>query len=285
MGVEFRSANDDLSALIRSRLPSLRESERRVAELVLQRRAGVADMSVVDVREAAGVASSTVVRACQRLGFHGFHELRMAAARAWGRRITPRKESPDPMTDALRSSARTAAEAAASVLATVSEQDFAKAVSLLAAARRVIVYGAGMSGPVSADIAYRLRASGLVIDNPTDQNAARIAASNVDPSTACLLISHTGSTLTTIDMAARCRTGGGCLVAITSYENTPLAEHATVALVGGGEDLGFHMEATASRIAHLTILDALCLAIIHVQADTAQRALQQAADITSSTTL
>lgn len=283
--MEQHSLGDELSARIRTRLPSLRDSERRVAELVLDRRAGIVDMSVVDVREAAGVASATVIRACQSLGFQGFHELRIEVARAWGRRATLDGEGDDPVRDALRAAARMATEASASVRATVSEQDFAEAVRLLGVAGRVVVFGAGMSGPVAADVAYRLRAIGLAVDSPGDQNAARIAASNVDAATVGLLISHTGSTLATLDVAKRCRAGGATVVTLTSYVNTPLAEHASVALVAGGEDLGVHLEATASRIAHLTVLDALCLALIHVRGDAARRALRRAADITNSTTL
>ncbi|MYR03074.1 MurR/RpiR family transcriptional regulator, partial [Streptomyces sp. SID6139] len=69
------------SARIRARLSELRETEARVAQVVLDQGAALVHLSVSDVAALAGTASSTVVRTCQRLGFRGFQELKLEAAR------------------------------------------------------------------------------------------------------------------------------------------------------------------------------------------------------------
>ncbi|MYT24432.1 MurR/RpiR family transcriptional regulator, partial [Streptomyces sp. SID7760] len=68
--MEFDSATrDGLAAYVRARLSELRDTEARVAQVVLDKSAELVHLSVSDVAALAGTAPSTVVRACQRLGF------------------------------------------------------------------------------------------------------------------------------------------------------------------------------------------------------------------------
>jgi DNA-binding MurR/RpiR family transcriptional regulator len=69
--MEQNSGGGRLSAQIRARLPELPETEARVAQVVLDQGTALVRLSVSDVAALAGTASSTVVRACKRLGFRG----------------------------------------------------------------------------------------------------------------------------------------------------------------------------------------------------------------------
>lgn len=138
----------------------------------------------------------------------------------------------------------------------------------------------GLSGAVATDAAYRLRALGLAADLPPDPLTAHLAAELLPERSVCLAISHSGATRST-GGSRRARAAGAAVVTITSYAGSPLAEESTWVLVGGGQDLVLGMEAVASRLAHLTIIDTLSMMLLALGGDRAGRAVAASADVTA----
>ncbi|MEE1823485.1 MurR/RpiR family transcriptional regulator [Streptomyces sp. BE20] len=270
-----------LAAHIRARLGELRGTEARVARVVLARGADLVDLSVSDVAELAGTAPSSVVRACQRLGFRGYQELKIAAVRQAPAPAPDPADPRDPAARALADTVRAAREALDGMAATLGADDLRAAAEALGSADHVLVVGAGLSGAVVLDAAYRLRALGILADSPADPITAQFAAAQLPSTAACLAVSHTGATRTVVDAARHARANGAAVVALTSYARSPLSETATHTLVAGGQDLVFGLETTASRIAHLTVVDALTSTLLSLRGETAERALRLSADVTA----
>ncbi|WP_327280584.1 MurR/RpiR family transcriptional regulator [Streptomyces sp. NBC_01205] len=267
-----------LAAHIRAHLSELRDTEARVAQVVLDKGAELVHLSVSDVATLAGTAPSSVVRACQRLGFRGYQELKIAAARQAPAQEPSRDR--DPAARALADTVRAAREALDGVAATVTPERLRAAAELIGGATRVLVVGAGLSGAVVLDTAYRLRALGCAVDAPADPLTAQLAASQLTPAGACLAISHTGATRSTVDAARGARQAGASVVALTSYARSPLSEASDCTLVAGGQDLVFGLETVASRLAHLTVIDALTLTLLGLRGAPAEAALRLSADVT-----
>ncbi|MEU2832108.1 MurR/RpiR family transcriptional regulator [Streptomyces lavendulae] len=276
--MEIHSVKGGLAAHIRAHLSELRDTEARVAQVVLDKGAELVHLSVSDVATLAGTAPSSVVRACQRLGFRGYQELKIAAARQAPAPEPSRDQ--DPAARALTDTVRAAREALDGVAATVSPDQLRAAARMVDAANRVLVAGAGLSGAVALDTAYRLRALGCAVDAPADPLTAQLAAAQLTPADVCLAISHTGATRSTVDAARRARQAGTPVVALTSYARSPLTESSTCTLVAGGQDLVFGLETVASRLAHLAVIDALALTLLGLRGETAEAALRLAADVT-----
>ncbi|AEW98478.1 MurR/RpiR family transcriptional regulator [Streptantibioticus cattleyicolor] len=268
-----------LSAHVRAQLSGLRDTEARVARVVLDKGADLVHLSVSDVAALAGTAPSSVVRACQRLGFRGYQELKIAAARE-APAATPSSE-PDPAARALADTVRAAREALDGLATTLPASTLRQAAEALAVAPSVLVVGAGLSGAVALDAAYRLRALGLVVDAPADPLTAQLAASQLAPAAVCLAVSHTGATRSTVDAARRARTAGAAVISLTSYARSPLSETSTHTLVAGGQDLVFGLETVASRLAHLAVVDALTLTLRTLRGAAAETALRFSADVTA----
>ena len=70
----------ELTQTISNELPTMRRSERKVAELVLSRPAEVIRMRIVDLAEQALVSEPTVIRFCRAVGCNGFLEFKLALA-------------------------------------------------------------------------------------------------------------------------------------------------------------------------------------------------------------
>ncbi|MFD9455262.1 MurR/RpiR family transcriptional regulator [Streptomyces sp. NPDC059985] len=277
--MEIHSApGGGLAAHIRSRLPELRETEARVARVVLDKGAELVHLSVSDVAALAGTAPSSVVRACQRLGFRGYQELKINAARQ-APAPEPSRDR-DPAARALADTVRAAQDALNGLAATVTPERLRAAAGLVDAAARVLVVGAGLSGAVALDAAYRLRALGCAVDAPADPLTAQLAASQLTAPAVCLAISHTGATRSTVDAARRARRAGAGVVAVTSYARSPLSETSDCTLVAGGQDLVFGLETVAGRLAHLAAIDALTLTLLGLRGAPAEEALRLSADVT-----
>ena len=60
--------------------PSLRVAEKRVADYIGQHPDEVVYLSVTELAERSGTSEATVVRLCQRAGYRGYQELKIAVA-------------------------------------------------------------------------------------------------------------------------------------------------------------------------------------------------------------
>lgn len=225
--------------------------------------------SVSEAGELAGTAESTVIRACQRIGFKGFHDIKLALARDLANQTrdndelerpqdlgptTPRADIPERV---LRESALALQDA----LKTLDTTAYSEAVGALAEAKRVLIVGNGTSSAPAIDAAYRLMTLGLVVHCPADAFGQHLAAHALDDRDVLVAISHTGSTRETLRPSEAARQGGARVVAVTSYLRSPLTTLADHALVAGGPELGFRQEAMTSRLAHLAVLDAVFVGI------------------------
>ncbi|MYV44308.1 MurR/RpiR family transcriptional regulator [Streptomyces sp. SID2888] len=270
-----------LAARIRVRLPELPDTEARVARVALEQGPALVHLSVSDVAALAGTAPSTVVRACQRLGFRGFQELKIEAARGALAPTPPAAYSDDPAARALADTVRASRDALDGLAATLDPAVVAAAAAALDSAPRVVVAAAGLSVAVAYDVAYRLRALGCLVDAPADALTAQLAAAQLPPDGVCFAISHTGATRSTVDTARRARAAGAAVVALTSYARSPLSEAGTHVLVAGGQDLVFGLETSASRIAHLAAVDTLTHTLMALRPEQARRHLHLSADVTA----
>ncbi|EFL00322.1 MULTISPECIES: MurR/RpiR family transcriptional regulator [unclassified Streptomyces] len=280
----------DLAAHIRSHLSGLSGAEARVARTVLDLGERLVGLSVSEVAALAETAPSSVVRTCQRLEFRGFQELKIAAARQAPR---PAREpgaaggpadsgdAADPAARALAATLAASREALDGLRTTLPPARLGEAARLLHGASRVLVVGAGLSQPVVADAAYRLRAVGRAVDAPTDPLTAQLSAGLLTDSSVCLAVSHTGATRSTVDAARRARLQGAAVLALTSYVRSPLTETSDCVLVAGGQDLVLGLEAVASRLAHLAVIDALVQTLLDLGGDEARRALDVSAEVTA----
>lgn len=267
---------------IRALVPVLNPSERKVATFFLEARDKVMDRSVTDVAEIVGVSASSVVRACQRLGFRGFQDIKLALA---GDRTAPSLpfaadvDDHDSAATVLAKVLAGGQEALQNAASTVEPSDFAAAVELVAASRRLLFAGVGTSAPLAQDAAYRFMSVGLDAEAPADVHVQHVRARLLTPADVCIAVSHTGATRETLSVVEAAQAAGARTIAVTSFVRSPLIQFADIALVAHSRELTYRIEAMASRIAHLSILDALLVAVSMVNQSRSARAQATTADV------
>jgi DNA-binding MurR/RpiR family transcriptional regulator len=146
----------------------LAPAERRVAQFFAESADQATFLPVAKIAAKLGVSTATVVRTAQRLGYTGLPELKDELRAAMLRRLpTPAERfahSLDELTGGLGALPATLFTRQARMLTeaaqTVSPKDFARAVELLAAAERIIVFGQPPYGPLAEHFATEVRRYG-----------------------------------------------------------------------------------------------------------------------------
>lgn len=266
---------------IRSLLPSLPQSDRRVAQAVLDDPALAVTSTAEKLARRAHSSSSTVVRCCQRMGFKGLRELQLMLARET--QAEPLQHGDIADDDTVAAVLLKVFDAAARTLGdgvrTVDPGRFSEAVNAVARARRVMFVGVGTSAPLAQDAAYRFSTIGVSASAPGDVHVQHVAARLLRPGDVCVAITHTGATRETLMTLRTAREVGARTVAVTSFARSPIARSADIVLVSGGPEQSFRHEAMASRLAHLCLLDAIYVAVALRSKDAARRALDAAAEV------
>ena len=94
-----------------------------------------------------------------------------------------------------------------------------------------------------------------------DVHAQHVAARMLTPADVFFAVSHTGSTTETLAAARAARTARATVVALTSFATSPLTEIADHVIVAGSSETAYRVGAMASRIVHLTVIDAILVAL------------------------
>lgn len=210
-GSEDVAPTTRIATVINSLLPS----ERRVVELILADAEGVVEITAQDLADRAGVARSTVVRACQSLGYRGYPQLRVALTRELAQ--SGGREREDYGTRALgriRADIDALAASLPQIASVLTDEAVESAVDLIVGAGRLLAIANGLSSPLAIDLAMRLTAVGRPTEFVADQIGQQIAARQLSASDTCIVISGSGANESSLRSARAVKAAGARLVVV-----------------------------------------------------------------------
>jgi DNA-binding MurR/RpiR family transcriptional regulator len=260
--------------------PSLSPAEDRVAQRVLDDPKAAASLTISELAAAAETSETTVLRFCRRLGLPGYPQLRLGLA----------AESAQPRTTSAQTSDISAKDSIDDVIAKVSFADASAveetaqqldreslraAAAAIGSAKRVDIYGIGASAVVGIDLQQKLHRIGVVAFAWNDPHISLTSATLLGKGDVAVAVSHSGTTYETIEALDAARARGATTVAITNFPLSLLAERADLLLTTAARETPLRSGATASRIAALTVVDCLYIAVAQRHLARAQRAVQQ----------
>jgi DNA-binding MurR/RpiR family transcriptional regulator len=258
----------DVIVRIRSLLPSLAPAEQRVGRAVTSDPERAARLTISELARLAETSEATVVRFCRSVEVASYPALRIAIA-TWAGRADADGELPlssdihadDDLADVVAKIAGSDARAVRDTAAALDLQQLALAIDAVVAAGRVDIYGVGASGFVALDLQQKLHRIGLVAFAWTDPHMAITSAANLRPGDVAIGLSHTGTTIDTIDALGRARHSGAQTIAVTNFANSPITGCAGLLLSTSVQETTFRAGAMASRIAALTVVDCLFVGV------------------------
>jgi RpiR family transcriptional regulator, carbohydrate utilization regulator len=241
----------------------LRPSEQRLADYVLANPRAVLDLSMTELAARANASQPTIARFCQALGCSGFREfkIRLAQSVAPGVSSVYRDIEPDESASGIVEKVfdRTLG-ALIEVRNNLSPNSVEQAVSLLAQAARVELYGAGGSGIAAQDIQHKFFRLGVPSVAYADPHTFTMSAALLGPRDVVVAVSNTGRTRDIVEAARTARANGAAVIAIT-HSHSPLAQLATVGLASNIVEETDVFSPMTSRLSHLAIGDILAVGV------------------------
>lgn len=279
--------SDDLLRDLRAALPSLRPSERRVADLVLADPVAAVDLTINDLAERGDTSVASVVRFCRTLGYSGYSDFRLTLASSVGRESVSLgrfgvSDSDIVATDDAESVvAKLAFHEAHDIEATAAGIDL-KALDAVAAAivaaPRTDIYGSASSGLTAADLQQKLHRVGLISYHWTDVHLALTSAAVLTAGCVAIGFSHSGRTIETADSLASARERGATTVLVTNFPASPIAQEVDYVLATSATETRYRPGAMSGRIAQLAVVDFLFVRIAQLMSDRAAEPLELSFD-------
>jgi DNA-binding MurR/RpiR family transcriptional regulator len=258
----------DVIVGIRSLLPSLAPAEQRVGLAITSDPERAARLTISELARWAQTSEATVVRFCRSIKVPSYPDLRIAIA-TWAGRADADGELPlssdihadDGLAEVVGKIAGSDARAVRDTAAALDLQQLRQAIDAVVEARRVDIYGVGASGFVALDLQQKLHRIGLVAFGWTDPHMAITSASNLRSGDVAIGLSHTGTTIDTMDALTQARRSGARTIVVTNFANSPITGCADVLLLTSAQETTFRAGAMASRIAALTVVDCLFVGV------------------------
>jgi DNA-binding MurR/RpiR family transcriptional regulator len=268
---------------IRARAPELSPAERRVSKAVLADPIASSAKTISELAQAASTSETTVVRFAQALGFSGYPELRLAlAGAAAAERVQSKRSVPGgdiTADDDLRTLASKVGysnmRAVQETVEQIDQATLSAAVDRLVAARRIDIYGAAASAIVALDLQMKLHRIGRASFAWADHHVAVPSAALLTRHDVAIGISHSGATQDTIDALGEAHSHGATTIALTNFPGSPITAVSDLVLTTAAREATFRSGAIGSRIAALTLVDCLFVAVAQRNLPATQRALER----------
>ncbi|HEX2912282.1 MAG TPA: MurR/RpiR family transcriptional regulator [Chloroflexia bacterium] len=235
-------------------------AERKIAEYILQNPGQTIRFSVQELSDASRASRASIVRFCRTLGYSGYKDFKLAlAAQIHGSVPIERQdvEMGDDIMSITRKVFQSDLQAIADSLEILDPAEVERAVEAFDKATRIEFYGVGSSASTALDAYYRFLRLGLPVNIVSDPYMQAIVSAQLGPGQVAFAISHSGRTEEVIFALQKAKEMGATTICLTSNTRGEVIQYADIKLITAARETAFRSQAMASRIAHLSVVDAL----------------------------
>ncbi|MGH2316236.1 MurR/RpiR family transcriptional regulator [Planococcus sp. SE5232] len=264
-------------AAIRGSYRHFSEKEKKIADYVLNDPKNIIHLTINQIADELGLAESTIFRFCQRIGFKGFQAFKISLAAevvAPLKDIHEKIEEGDSISAVTEKVFRSNIKTLEDTLQIVDTEAMEQATVKLLKARKIDFYGNGGSAMVAMDGYHKFVRLGLHVSMNLDSHMQLMAASQLQSDDVAIVISHSGSTTDVLDVLRVLKEKGVTIICVTNFAKSPLSKESDIALYTISEETDFRSEALSSRIAQLSLIDALYTNLMIIRGNEGKKALQ-----------
>lgn len=238
----------------------LTNSESKIANFVLENFNETLDCNVSELADNAGVSDASVVRFCKSLGYKGFQDFKISAAKdvlPHDRYYNPSLEQNDDAKTICRKIFDLEMAALNRTFSLINFSDMEAACEAIFKADKVLAMGSGGSLIVAKDFQHKLMKIGVQSYVHNDIDLQLMAASLLTERDVAVCFSHSGSNRNVLGGMKIAHENGATTIALTGQGKTPIANLADIALYVASEKTMFRSESASTRIAQLSMIDSM----------------------------
>ncbi|WP_372625486.1 MurR/RpiR family transcriptional regulator [Arsukibacterium sp.] len=256
---------------IRGMLDQMSVIERKLAEFILDNAHMLRDYSSQQLADAVGISQSSVVKFCQKLGYKGYPDLKLAINEAVVTASTMSRDQADKNNEdgsllgigehlqfSLQQHLRT-------LLTINDEKTLLQAARLLQSADKILLAGFAKSAIVVADMQFRLLQLGKLALHHADPALALQMARSLTDTSVLLLISDSGQNNDLLKLEHYAKSRQLKIISLTSYKTNAqsLAADITLFTLSAEEDI--RLNPLLTQLAQQHLCHMLYLQLCHWQ--------------------
>lgn len=259
---------------INQRAPYLNPALRRVADFIVEQPERCKTMTIQELAAACEVAESTVTRFVRAIEAKSYQDLKIAIAealsaneageaRAEERYIYEGISRSDSVETIIEKVVYRDIQTLTDTKQRLNVAELEKAVNAIDKASLLVFTGMGSSGVAAEEAVMRFVRAGKKCMLYRDQGIQLMTAALVGRQDLVVGISNSGRTRLVVESLRLARSKGAQTIAITSFEDSPLAKHGDINLFTPTkmppQGLDLYGEATTSVSAQILVIDVLYL--------------------------
>lgn len=239
-------------SLIESHYPSLTKTEKIVADYFLDKKLDVIYQTLTEISNTIDVGESTILRFCQKVGFSGFQEIKLAIAREY----TPEETSNEK--GFIHQVTESMCNAIQNTKVLIDENNLQKIIDVISKAKKLFFFGVGASGFAAKEAQLRFLRIGRESLAVVDSHIQLMTAATCQKGDVVVAISLSGHTIDILESVNIAKRAGATIVAITNYILSPLAEISDHVLLTAGKENVLYGGTLIAKISQLYVIDLLC---------------------------
>ena len=282
------SINDNILIKIRDMKDSLTPVEKMLAEYILENLDEIPHLSIKSLAQLTKTSDASVLRFCKTMGYTGYRSFIVSISASLGSMDEEQKhqytdiQPGDDLTTIISNISRNNIKSIEDTLSVINKDAIDRAVKVLRQCKRIVFFGIGASGLVGIDAEQKFTRINKMCHTYTDGHSQLTAATLLEKNDVAIFISNSGDTVDILDSLDIAKKTGACIIAITKYNKSELAEKANIVLSISTPELTIRSGAMGSRIAMLTVIDILFAGVASAEYRNVKKYLTKTHNIISS---
>ena len=253
---ESNILNREVLSVMREKYETLSLAERKVADFVVKNPHKTVDCTVADLAKLSGVSDATIVRMCHDIGYTGYYQFRITLARDIGKnQYGDIKVSNS--TDEIEVLFREYAENMISIGKRMDSETMWNCVRLIRECSMAHIIAVGNTLPLSQYIGFRLGRLGVRSSFGLSVEYYMNHINLAESKDILIAISMSGASKPILMGMELAKEKGLKCIAITSYEDSPVAKMADYILLSRGKDISFNYYKDYAHTNMMATIDAL----------------------------
>lgn len=239
--------------------PQFTSAERKVADYVMQNPHKVIYMSISELAEASGTGDTTVFRFCKTMKLEGYQEFKTLLSLGLKAENIDIKEQEKNGSGRLDGNAESSLSRIIDALNVtyrqLDEKKFQAMIDYMIKAPHIYFYGVGFSSAIARVGLSRFLRIFPRTCHFEDPYMQIMSATMLRPDDVAIIISYSGASRDTLEIAKLAHSTGCHVVVITRFSNSPITKYAETVLLSGDSQSQIESGSMPAGIAQLYIIE------------------------------